>query len=41
MKKMSKKSLKDFQNGKRVKTLMMDQKVRVKGGIVIDDLNGI
>jgi len=41
MKKMSKKSLKDFQNGKSVKALLKDQKVSVKGGIVIDDLQGI
>jgi hypothetical protein len=41
MKKMSKKSLKDFQNGKSIKTLMKDQKVKVKGGIVVDDLQGI
>lgn len=41
MKKMSKKSLKDFQNGKQVKTLMKDQKVSVKGGIVVDDVTGI
>ena len=39
--KMSKKSLKDFQNGKSVQTLVKDQKVKVKGGIVIDDINGI
>lgn len=41
MKKMSKKSLKDFQNGKSVKALVKDQKVRVKGGIVVDDINGL
>jgi len=41
MKKMSKKSLKGFQNGKSVKTLMKNQKVSVKGGIVVDDIIGI
>lgn len=41
MKKMSKKSLKDFQNGQHVQTLLKDQKVKVKGGIVVDDLIGI
>ena len=41
MKKMSKKSLKDFQNGKSIQTLLKDQKVKVKGGIVVDDVIGI
>lgn len=41
MKKLSKKSIKDFQNGQNVQTILKSQKVKVKGGIVVDDIDGI
>ena len=41
MKKLSKKSLKDFQNGQKVQTILKSQQVKVKGGIVVEDINGL
>ena len=40
MKKQSKKSLKDFQNSENLITTKA-QKVKLKGGIVVDDLTGL
>jgi len=34
-------SLKDFQKGKKVQVLLKDQKKKVKGGIVVEDIQGI